>query len=132
MIARVARHPVVVLLAIAVAVACGAAFRAFSLAIEPLGDFYVGLLKMCVIPMLFSIVALSIMRLMVSENARRHTVAVLWVFPLLLAATAGVATLFGVVTHGGGAPTPAALASLGVAVFSAEKPIEVELNGPPP
>ena len=98
--------------------------------IAPFGTLYLGLLKMCVLPILLSAIANSLGRLMQSHDARQYVQRILVVFPLSLLAVSTVAVAIAAVAGPGrdlGADT---MQNLGVLVNQSGIDLEVSLSGP--
>lgn len=100
--------------------------------IAPLGNLYLALLKMCVLPILLSAITLSIGRLMTKQDAARYVKRILIVFPigLLLASTIGV--IIGTIAGPGKNLNTSTLKTLGVLVNKSAIDLEISLSGSTP
>jgi len=98
--------------------------------LQPLGSLYLGLLKMCVLPILLSAISNSIGRLMRSHDAQRYVRRILLIFPLALLIVSGIATSIAAVAGPGRNLTTSTLETLGVLVNQSGIDLEIALNGP--
>lgn len=96
--------------------------------IAPLGALYLGLLKMCVLPILLSAITGSIGRLMNANNARQSIRRILTVFPLGLLLTSSMVVAVGVVVQPGKNLSTATLEKLGVLVNQSGIDLEISLS----
>ena len=98
--------------------------------LQPLGSLYLGLLKMCVLPILLSAISNSIGRLMRSHGAQRYVRRILLIFPLALLIVSGIATSMAAVAGPGRNLTTSTMETLGVLVNQSGIDLEIALNGP--
>ncbi len=98
--------------------------------LQPLGSLYLGLLKMCVLPILLSAISNSIGRLMRSHGAQRYVRRILLIFPLALLIVSGIATSIAAVAGPGRNLTTSTMETLGVLVNQSGIDLEIALNGP--
>ncbi|MEL6221177.1 MAG: cation:dicarboxylase symporter family transporter [Cyanobacteria bacterium J06626_14] len=101
-------------------------------AIAPIGELYLGLLKMCVFPILLSAITTSIGRLMASHDAGQYIRRILIVFPIGLLLTSVVAMVVAMILGPGRNLSEATLDTLGVVVNSSGIDLEMSLTGPLP
>ena len=85
------RSPYAVLVSGLLAVYVGLAHPSFAETVAPFGDLYLGLLKMCVLPVLLAAITASLGRLMNSPDARQYIRRVLTVFPISLLLVSSIA-----------------------------------------
>jgi proton glutamate symport protein len=124
-------NPIVIFASMAVAVALGIFAKPFALALAPAGNLYVDLLAMCVVPILFSIVALSIMKLMISPNARRYAIRMVAVVPAIFVLFTAISIVVSVAVQPGARIDTKERASLGIAVSDRIERTEIALDTPP-
>ncbi len=98
--------------------------------IAPFGTLYLGLLKMCVLPILLSTISHSLGRLMQSHNARQYIRRILLVFPVSLLGVSAIAVVMAAVLGPGRNLTTATLETLGVLVNQSGVDLEMALSGP--
>lgn len=98
--------------------------------LQPLGSLYLGLLKMCVLPILLSAISNSIGRLMRSHDAQRYVRRILLIFPLALLIVSGISTSIAAVAGPGRNLTTSTMETLGVLVNQSGIDLEIALNGP--
>ncbi len=77
-----AKNPAVLLCAIAAGIATGIFFKDFALAVEPVSEFYLTLVKMCVTPILVSSVVSSFARLFEADSLGLKAPSILVPFAL--------------------------------------------------
>lgn len=97
--------------------------------IAPVGQLYVALFKMCVLPILLSGITMSIGRLMTRPDASEYIKRILVFFPITLIATSAIAMLIGLVAQPGKL-TPETLDALGGVIQQSGIDLEVSLTGP--
>jgi proton glutamate symport protein len=100
--------------------------------IAPFGTVYLGLLKMCVLPMLLSAITNSLGRLMQSRDARQYVQRMAVVFPLSLLAVSAIAVAMAALAGPGRNLTGETLKTLGVLVNQSGIDLEMALSGPIP
>ena len=98
--------------------------------IGPFGTLYLGLLKMCVLPILLSAIANSLGRLIQSQGARQYVQRILVVFPLSLLAVSTIAVAIAAVAGPGRDLSADTLQNLGVLVNQSGIDLEMSLSGP--
>lgn len=123
------RSPWAILISVVVAVYVGTTYPAVAEAIAPVGSLYLGLLKMCVLPILLSAITASLGRLMSSPEAKQYIQRILFVFPISLFATSSVASIIALIMGPGRNLSEATLANLGVLVKDSDLDFEVSLSG---
>lgn len=126
------RSPWAILVSVLLAIYVGTAYREVAIALAPLGNFYLGLLKMCVLPILLSAITTSIGRLMQSSNAAQYIKRILVVFPLSLIAVSSLATIVPMISGPGRNLSTKTLDALGVLVNNSGIDLEMALTGPIP
>lgn len=100
--------------------------------IAPIGTLYLGLLKMCVLPILLSAITGSIGKLMNANNAGQSIRRILTIFPLGLLLTSGIAVIMGAIAQPGKNLPPATLERLGVLINQSGLDLEISLSEPTP
>ncbi len=93
---RVLLHPVSVLTGIAVGVLIGIYDKPLAAVLAKPGDIYLGLLQMCVLPLMISAIILSVGRLLQSHEAGRYVVrlSLVFVVGMILASAVGLGVGF--------------------------------------
>ncbi|MGD1951080.1 MAG: dicarboxylate/amino acid:cation symporter [Leptolyngbyaceae cyanobacterium] len=124
------RSPWAILVSIVLAIYVGTAHKELAILLAPLGDFYLGLLKMCVLPILLAAITTSIGRLMRSSNAAQYIKRILVVFPLGLIASSGLTVVIAAIAGPGRNLSAKTLESLGVLVIDSSVDLEMALTGP--
>jgi proton glutamate symport protein len=100
--------------------------------LAPFGNIYLGLLKMCVLPILLSAIANSMGRLMQSRDAKQYAQRIAVVFPLSLLAVSVIAVAITVLAGPGRNLSTDTLQTLGVLVNQSGVDLEMALSGPLP
>ncbi|MEM6837096.1 MAG: cation:dicarboxylase symporter family transporter [Cyanobacteria bacterium P01_C01_bin.120] len=126
------RSPWSILVSVILGVYIGTSLPAVAAAIAPIGNLYLGLLKMCVLPILLSAIANSLGRLMQSQNAKQYVQRILIVFPTAMVAMSGLAAVIAAITGPGRNLSAATLESLGGLVNQSSIDLEMSLSGPLP
>ncbi|NEQ40199.1 MAG: dicarboxylate/amino acid:cation symporter [Okeania sp. SIO3I5] len=103
----------------------------FSQVLTPYGELYLQLLKMCVLPLLFSAITMSVGRLMGSDDANKYVKRILTVFLIGLVGVSAVAAIVTALSNPGGNLDDSSLTALGLIVNRAELDLEISLNGEP-
>lgn len=124
------RSPWAILISVLLAVYVGTTRPALAETIAPFGDLYLGLLKMCVLPILLSAITASLGRLMSSPDAKQHIRRILLVFPISLVIISSFASVIAFVMGPGRNLSASTLATLGVLVKDSSLDFEVSLSGP--
>lgn len=124
------RSPWIVLLSVIAGVYIGTSFKSVATAIAPVGNLYLGLLKMCVLPILLSAISNSIGRLMQSHNAKQYVRRILIVFPSALLAVSCLSALIAAITGPGRNLSATTLANLGGLINQSSIDLEISLSGP--
>ena len=86
------RSPWAIVVSVLLGAYIGSVHPGVAQQLQPLGSLYLGLLKMCVLPILLSAISNSIGRLMRSHDARRYVRRIVLIFPLALLIVSGIAT----------------------------------------
>lgn len=126
------RSPWAILVSVVLAIYMGTAHKDLAVLLAPIGTFYLGLLKMCVLPILLAAITTSIGKLMRSSNAAQYIKRILVVFPLGLIATSGLTVVIGAIAGPGRNLSGKTLESLGVLVNDSGIDLEMALTGPIP
>ncbi|MEM7770200.1 MAG: dicarboxylate/amino acid:cation symporter [Cyanobacteria bacterium P01_A01_bin.37] len=126
------KSPWVILASVMLGVYIGSFHPVIANVIAPIGDLYLGLLKMCVFPILLSAITTSIGRLMTSRDAGQYIRRILIVFPLGLLLASMIAMIIAMVLGPGRDLSEATLKTLGVVVNNSGINLEMSLTGPLP
>ena len=126
------RSPWCILVSVVLGIYIGTSYKPLAEALTPIGNLYLGLLKMCVLPILLSAISNSIGRLMQSHDAKQYVQRILVVFPAAMVAVSGLAVAIAVITGPGRNLSTATLESLGGLVNQSSIDLEVSLSGPLP
>ncbi|ESA38950.1 sodium:dicarboxylate symporter [Leptolyngbya sp. Heron Island J] len=126
------RSPWAILISVVLAIYIGTAHKDMAVLLAPLGSFYLGLLKMCVLPILLAAITTSIGRLMRSSDAALYIKRILVVFPVGLVAASGLTVLIATIAGPGRNLSTKTLKSLGVLVNNSGIDLEMTLTGPLP
>jgi Na+/H+-dicarboxylate symporter len=124
------RSPWCILGSVLLGIYIGTSLKPVATAIAPIGTLYLGLLKMCVLPILLSAISNSIGRLMQSHNAKQYVRRIITVFPAVLLTVSILAVLIAALTGPGRNLSATTLASLGGLVNQSAIDLEVSLTGP--
>ena len=124
------RSPWAIVVSVVLAIYTGTPHKELAVLLAPVGDFYLGLLKMCVLPILLAAITTSIGRLMRSSNAAQYIKRILVVFPLGLIASSGLTVVIAAIAGPGRNLSTKTLESLGVLVNDSSIDLEMALTGP--
>lgn len=124
------RSPWAIALSAIAAIYIGTAHPAIADAIAPVGQIYLGLLKMCVFPVLLSAITSSIGRLMGSPEAKQYVQRIAIVFPLGLLLSSGLSVLITAIAQPGNNLSKETLSTLGVLVNQSDIDLEISLSEP--
>ena len=124
------RSPWAIVVSVVLAIYVGTAHKELAVLLAPVGDFYIGLLKMCVLPILLAAITTSIGRLMRSSNAAQYIKRILVIFPLGLIASSGLTVVIAAIAGPGRNLSTKTLESLGVLVNDSSVDLEMALTGP--
>lgn len=124
------RSPWAIVVSVLLGAYIGSVHPGVAQQLQPLGSLYLGLLKMCVLPILLSAISNSIGRLMRSHDARRYVRRIVLIFPLALLIVSGIATSIAAVAGPGRNLTASTLESLGVLINQSGIDLEIALYGP--
>jgi Na+/H+-dicarboxylate symporter len=126
------RSPWCILVSVVLGVYIGTSLPPVAEAIAPIGNLYLGLLKMCVLPILLSAISNSIGRLMQSHDAKQYVQRILIVFPVAMFGMSALAAVMAILTGPGRDLSAATLESLGGLVNQSSIDLEMSLTGPIP
>lgn len=126
------RSPWSILVSVILGVYIGTSLPMLAEAIAPIGTLYLGLLKMCVLPILLSAISNSLGRLMQSHGASQYIQRILVVFPVAMLAMSALAAAVAAITGPGRNLSEATLENLGGLVNQSSIDLEVSLSGPIP
>ncbi|MEM8810133.1 MAG: cation:dicarboxylase symporter family transporter, partial [Cyanobacteria bacterium P01_G01_bin.38] len=120
--------PWAILISVVLAIYVGTAHKDFATSLAPLGNLYLGFLKMCVLPILLAAITTSIGRLMRSSHAAQYVKRILVVFPLGLVITSGLTVLIAAIAGPGRNLSAKTLEALGVLVNDSGVDLEMALT----
>jgi len=103
-----------------------------ALLLTPFGTLYLTLLKMCVLPLLFSAITMSVGKLIGSHEANKYVKRILIVFGVGLVGVSAVGAVVAIATNPGGNLDDSTLTALGVIVNTSELDLQVSLSEPTP
>lgn len=126
------RSPWAILISGGLGVFLGTAQPQVAVWIAPFGTLYLGLLKMCVLPILLAAITNSLGRLMQSHDARQYVQRIMVVFPLSLLGVSAIAAAIAALAGPGRNLTTETLQTLGVLVNQSGVDLEMALSGPLP
>lgn len=126
------RSPWSIAMSVGLSIYVGTSHPVMAQALAPIGTIYLGLLKMCVLPILMSAITASIARLMSSPDAKQYIHRILIFFPLSLLLTSGLAVVIASLFGPGRNLSEETLSTLGVLVNTSGIDVEVSLTGPLP
>jgi proton glutamate symport protein len=123
------RSPWTTLLSAALGIYIGTFNHALAQFIAPIGTVYLGLLKVCVLPILMAAITTSVGRLMMSRHAGQSVRRILIVFPLSLLLVSALATVIALIAGPGRNLPASTLETLGVLVNQSGIDYEIALSG---
>lgn len=126
---KILRNPWSIVPGILLGLYLGIFQKDISLILTPYGNLYLELLKMCVLPLLFSAITMSVGRLISSNEASEYVKRILIVFSIGLVGVSTIGALVTVFTNPGGNLDDSSLTALGVIVNKSELDLEISLNG---
>lgn len=126
------RSPWAILISGGLGVLLGTTQPQVAVWIAPFGTLYLGLLKMCVLPILLAAITNSLGRLMQSHDARQYVQRIMVVFPLSLLGVSAIAAAIAALAGPGRNLTTDTLQTLGVLVNQSGVDLEMALSGPLP
>lgn len=129
---KILRHPLAIVPGIVLGLYFGIFQKEIATFLTPFGNLYLALLKMCVLPILFSATTMSVGRLISSQDTEKYIKRILLVFSLGLLASSVIGMTIAVVTNPGGNLDESTLTALGVIVNSSELDLEVSLSSDTP
>ncbi len=92
------RHPMIIVVAVAVGVAVGQLAPKLGLALQPFGRLYLNLLVMCIIPLLFTAIISSLGQIVAQHGLGKRLLVIFVVFAVGLITAATIGTLAGWLT----------------------------------
>jgi len=101
MIGKILKNPITILLAVVLGILFGFYEKNLALSWGIIGDVYLNLFQMTVIPILVTSIVASLAMLMKDANARAHITKILLAFMLMLLATAVFGTVAGMLSRPG-------------------------------
>ena len=124
------RSPWAILISSILGIFIGTSLPQMAKWIAPFGNLYLGLLKMCVLPILLSTISHSLGRLMQSHDARRYVRRILLIFPLSFLVVSVIAVAVAAILGPGRNLSTVTLETLGVLVNQSSVDLEMALTGP--
>ncbi len=101
MIGKILKNPLTILISVVLGIIFGFYEKDIALSWGVIGDAYLNLFQMTVIPILVTSIVASLAQLMKDKNARQHILKIIFVFFIVLVATSLVGTLAGIVARPG-------------------------------
>ncbi|MBQ2548161.1 MAG: cation:dicarboxylase symporter family transporter [Treponema sp.] len=101
MVGKILKNPITILIAVILGILFGFYEKNIALSWGIIGDVYLNLFQMTVIPILVTSIVASLAMLMKDANARSHITKILLAFMLMLMATAVFGTLAGMLSRPG-------------------------------
>ena len=101
MIGKILKNPITILVSVILGILFGFYQKSTALSFGVIGDVYLNLFQMTVIPILVTSIVASLAQLMKDTNARSHIAKILFVFMIMLAATSLFGTVAGMVAQPG-------------------------------
>lgn len=129
-VVQILRSPWAIAVSAILAIYIGTTYPGIAEASAPIGQVYLGLLKMCVFPVLLSAITSSIGRLMGSPDAKRYVQRIVVVFPLGLLLASGLSALIAAIAGPGNNLSQDTLSTLGVLVNQSGIDLEISLSEP--
>ncbi|WP_051319536.1 MULTISPECIES: dicarboxylate/amino acid:cation symporter [Planktothrix] len=129
---KILRHPLAIVPGIILGLYFGIFQKEIAAFLTPFGNLYLALLKMCVLPILFSATTMSVGRLISSQDTEKYIKRILLVFSVGLLACSVIGMTLAIVTNPGGNLDESTLTALGVIVNSSELDLEVSLSSDTP
>ncbi|NEO56009.1 MAG: dicarboxylate/amino acid:cation symporter [Okeania sp. SIO3B5] len=126
---RVLRNPWCILPGILLGLYIGIFEKDIALMLTPFGNLYLELLKMCVLPLLFSAITMSVGRLISSQEANKYVKRILIVFSIGLIGVSIIGLIVTLLTNPGGNLDDSSLTTLGIIVNKSQLDLEVSLTG---
>lgn len=130
-IIQLLKSPYLLIFSIILGVALGTLYPDLAKSIEFIGDIYVNLLKLCVLPILLSAICISTTHLVSVPNSRGFISKLVAVVVTTQFLVSIIALIFGLIIQPGSGISPTTLASLGVQINNSGIDYEVALNSPP-
>ena len=123
---RAVNRPAITLLAIALALILGSLRLPFLQYLRPVGDFYVALLQICVLPFLLAAIPLAVRSAMASGSAPGVVKALLLSLAIALLVVAGASVVIPGLYFGFSAPDEQMINNIGAVLGRAADSIDVE------
>lgn len=130
-IIKLLKSPYLLIFSIIFGVALGTFYPDSAKSIEFIGDIYVNLLKLCVLPILLSAICISTTHLVSVPNSRGFIPKLIAVVVATQLSVSIIALILGLIVQPGSGISSKTLASLGVQINSSGIDYEVALNSPP-
>ena len=124
------RSPWAIFISVLLGIYIGTSQKLLAEMIAPVGTLYLGLLKMCVLPILLSAISNSLGRLMQTQNARQYVQRILIVFPASLLIVSSLSAVIAALTGPGRNLSAATLENLGGLINQSGIDLEISLSGP--
>ena len=97
MFGKILKNPITIFVAVALGILLGIYEKQLSLSLGVIGDAYLNLFQMTVIPILVTSIVASLAQLMKDRNARRHIIKIIFVFLIMLTVTSVFGTFAGII-----------------------------------
>jgi proton glutamate symport protein len=119
-------RPSIILVAIVIALALGATRLPFLQHLRPMGDFYIALLKICVLPFLLSTIPLAVRSAMVGGSARGTLRSLVVCLLITLAGVAAASVIVTSVIFSFASVDERTIATIGALIGQSSENIDVE------
>jgi proton glutamate symport protein len=126
---KLLQNPWIILASGSLGVYIGVANPELGKSLSSVGDIYLSLLKMCVLPILVSAITMSLGKLLLAKGAGRYIKKLIVVFPLSMLCVAFVAIISALIFGPGRSLSTATLQRLGVLVNSEGLDLIISLTG---
>ncbi len=97
MFGKILKNPLTIFVAVALGILLGIYEKQLSLSLGVIGDAYLNLFQMTVIPILVTSIVASLAQLIKDKNARRHIIKIIFVFLIMLTVTSVFGTFAGII-----------------------------------
>ncbi|MBO4320433.1 MAG: cation:dicarboxylase symporter family transporter [Treponema sp.] len=101
MFGKILKNPITIFLAVGLGIVFGIYEKSYALSLGIIGDAYLNLFQMTVIPILVTSIVASLAQLMKDKNARSHILKIIFVFLIMLTATSFFGAIAGYIGRPG-------------------------------
>lgn len=115
---KILQHPVTIIISLLIGILIGIFFKDQALKVEPIGNLYVTLLQMCVIPVMVSSITVSIGRLVRNKSNNNDGIKLVGTFIAFAIGTAIISIIIAFIFKGVLEPSVKTKSAIGEAVIS--------------